>query len=139
MPISTPRPPRAPATGAGEPPAEAGLWELDLWNGSVWYSDWFRHRLQWQPHTTHRRLEDLKAYLVPGGWELLLQGIRAHLERQEPLDIIVGIHLEGGRIETWRVRGTAERTAAGQPVYLAGNMIDTEESAALGGEPPAKP
>ncbi len=140
MPISTPRPHRTPAPGPGEPQAEEGLWELDLWNGSVWYSDWFRRRLQWPAHTVHRRLEDLKAYFVPSGWEALLQAIRAHLERQEPLDIKVGVQLQGGLTETWRVLGSAERTAAGQPVYLAGSMKDIDtEAPTTPGEPPAIP
>ncbi len=141
MPNSTPRPHRPPAPRPGEPPAEEGLWELDLWNGSVWYSEWFRRRLQWPPHTVHRRLEDLKGYLVPSGWEALLQGIRAHLERQEPLDLNVAVQLHDGLTETWRIVGSAERTAAGQPVYLAGSMKDiaTEAHAVPGGEPSAKP
>lgn len=112
-----------------------------MWNGSVWYSEWFRRRLQWPAHTVHRRLEDLKAYLLPEGWETLLQGIRAHLERQEPLDLKVAVQLQEGHTETWRVLGSVERTVAGQPVYLAGSMkgIDPEAPAALGGEPPATP
>ena len=112
------------------------MWELDLWNGSAWYSEWFRRRLQWPAHTVHRRLEDLKAYLVPEGWDALLQAIRAHLERQVPLDLKVGVQLQGGLIATWRVLGSVERTAAGQPVYLAGSMKDIEAEAptAFGGE-----
>jgi PAS domain-containing protein len=107
-----------------EPPEDEGRWELDLWNGSVWYSEWFRRRLQWLPHASHRRLEDLRPNLAPGSWELLLQGIRAHLERQEPLNLNLGVQLVGGRTEIWHVEGAAERTAAGQPVYLAGTMKD---------------
>jgi hypothetical protein len=97
---------------------------LDLWNGSVWYSEWFRRRLQWLPHTSHRRLEDLRPNLAPGAWEVLLQGIRAHLERQEPLNLTMGVRLLTGHTEIWQVVGAAERTAAGQPVYLAGRMKD---------------
>ena len=124
MPISTPRLHRPPDPGPGQPPADEGRWELDLWNGSVWYSEWFRRRLQWLPHTSHRRLEDLRPNLAPGAWEVLLQGIRAHLERQEPLNLTMGVQLLGGHTEIWQVLGTAERTAAGQPVYLAGSMKD---------------
>jgi hypothetical protein len=124
MPISTPRLHRPPHPGLGEPPADEGRWELDLWNGSVWYSEWFRRRLQWLPHTSHRRLEDLRPNLAPGAWEMLLQGIRAHLERQEPLNLTLGVQLLGGHTEIWQVVGSAERTAAGLPVYLAGSMKD---------------
>ena len=124
MPISNTRLNRPPPPGPGDPPAEEGQWKLDLWNGSVWYSEWFRRRLQWPPHTSHRRLEDLRPNLAPGAWEALLLWIRAHLERQIPLDLTIGVQLEGGLTEIWQVIGSAERTAAGQPVYLAGSMKD---------------
>ena len=127
MPISTSQPHGSPATGPGEPtpgepPADEGHWELDLWNGSVRYSEWFRRRLQWPPHTNHHRLEDLRPNLAPGAWEVLLLGIRAHLERQEPLNLTMHVQLPGGHTEIWQVQGSAERTAAGQPVYLSGSM-----------------
>ena len=138
--MSTPtsRPHRPPSSGPGEPPAEEGLWELDLWNGSVLYNDWFRRRLQWPPHTVHRRLDDLRPNLAPGAWERLLNGIRAHLERQEPLDLTIDVQLHSHK-EIWHVQGTVERTASGQPVYLAGSMKDISAGAAAGdpstGEP----
>jgi len=133
MTTPTPRPHRPHAPDPSEPPADEGLWELDLWNGSVLYSEWFRRRLQWPPHTTHRRLEDLRPNLAPGAWESLLHGIRAHLERQEPLDLTIGVELYG-HSEIWRVRGAVERTASGQPVYLAGSMKDISAQSA-----PAEP
>ncbi len=120
--MSTPRPHRRTEPHLSEPPADEGRWELDLWNGSVWYSEWFRRRLHWLPHTSHRRLEDLRPNLAPGAWEALLQGIRAHLECQEPLNLTIDVQLLGGRTEIWQVEGTAERTAASQPIYLAGSM-----------------
>ena len=36
----------------------------------------------------------------------------------------MGVQLLGGHTEIWQVLGAAERTAAGQPVYLAGSMKD---------------
>ncbi len=51
-----------------------------------------------------------------------MQGIRAHLERQEPLSLELAVQVAGGHMEVWQVTGSAERTTAGQPMCLAGAM-----------------
>ena len=52
----------------------------------------------------------------------MLLAIRNHLERQVPLDLKVRVQVEGSRLEWWRVQGSVERNAAGQPMHLAGTM-----------------
>ncbi len=106
----------ARSPGAAEPPAGGhGVWKLTLWNGSVRFDPWFYRRLQ-------SRLDDLKPYLPAGAWEELLLAIRNHLERQVPLDLEVRVQVEGSRLERWRVQGSVERNAAGQPISLGGTM-----------------
>jgi PAS domain-containing protein len=120
-----PRPPKTPDEGATEPPAGGeGLWGLDLWNGSAWFSDWFYQRLQWPPHLKRKRLDDLRPNLAAGAWEALLLHIRAHLEAQTPLDTEIRVQLPSGQSEWWRVLASAEHNTGGQPVYLAGTMHD---------------
>jgi hypothetical protein len=96
---------------------------LDLWNGSAWFSGWFRQRLQWPAEADCRKLDALRPYLAPGAWEALLRGIRAHLEEQVPLDVQIEVRVNG-RLERWRVEGSAERSPAGQPVCLVGSMCE---------------
>jgi hypothetical protein len=122
---SPPRPPKTPPPGAGGlPPSDEGLWELNLWNGSAWFSDWFYQRLQWPMEVNRKRLDDLKPHLPAGGWEALLLGIRDYLERQMPLDLRLRVQLNNGQIEWWRVRGSADFNVGGQPMYLVGTMRD---------------
>jgi hypothetical protein len=102
--------------------AEEGHWELDLWNGAAGFSAWFHHKLQWPADVRRKRLDDIKPNLAPGAWEVLLLGIRAHLERQAPLDLQIEVRLPGGTSEWWQVQGAVERTPAGQPMTLAGTM-----------------
>jgi PAS domain-containing protein len=116
-------PRRTPASGAGETASAEGLWGLDLWNGSAWFSDWFYTRLQWPP-VKRKRLDDLQPYLPGGAWETLLVAIRCHMEQGTPLDVEIKVELPGGQIEWWQVQGTVERNVGGQPVYLAGRMRD---------------
>jgi hypothetical protein len=95
---------------------------LSLWDGSAWFSPWVHRRLQWPAAVERTRLEDLKPHLPAGAWEALLLAIRNHVERQVPLDLDVRVQLVGGRIECWRIQGSVERNAAGQPMHLAGTL-----------------
>ena len=88
--------------------AVEGLWELDLWNGAASFSAWFHRKLQWPADVRRKRLDDLKPNLAPGAWEALLQGIRAHLERQAPLELTIEVRLPDGVSECWQVQGAVE-------------------------------
>jgi len=114
---------KARSPGAAKPPAGGhGVWKLTLWDGSVRFNSWFYRRLRWPAAVKRTRLDDLKPYLPAGAWEELLLAIRNHLERQVPLDLEVRVQVEGSRLEWWRVQGSVERNAAGQPIYLGGTM-----------------
>jgi PAS domain-containing protein len=137
---STPPSPQTPAPGAGELPPGGGLWGLDLWDGSAWFSDWFYQRLQWPTEVRRTRLDDLRPDLAAGAWEVLLRQIRNHLELQTPLDAEIQVQVKGGQIEWWRMQGSAERNPGGQPVRLAGSMHDISAERrrlAADSEPPA--
>ena len=121
---SAPPPLKTPPPGAGELPPSGGLWGLDLWNGSAWFSHWFYQRLQWPTATRRIRLDDLRPNLLGGGWEVLLLQIRSHLELQTPLDAEIQVQLNDGQTEWWRMQGSAERNPGGQPVRLSGSVRD---------------
>ena len=122
---SVPRPRKKPAPGAGKLPAGGdGTWELDLLSGTATFSDWFYQRLQWPPEVKRHRLADLRAHLPGGAWETLLLAIRAHLERQMPLDLPLAVHLPGGEIQRWRILGAAIRNERDKPVLLTGSARD---------------
>jgi len=116
--------PQSPfASGASTPPASGhGSWEFDLLSGTAWFSDWFYQRLQWPTQVKRRRLTDLRPHLPAGVWDTLLLEIRAHLERQMPLDARIRVQVAVGPLECWRVLGSVERNAFGKPAYLRGSM-----------------
>jgi PAS domain-containing protein len=122
---SVPRPRKKPAPGADTlPVGGGGTWELDLLSGTATFSDWFYERLQWPAELKRRRLADLKPNLPAGAWEALLLAIRAHLERQMPLDLPLRVHLPGGEIQRWRILGSAVRNEREKPVLLTGSARD---------------
>ncbi len=126
---------QTPASGAGDSSSADGLWGLQLWNGSAWFSDWFYHRLEWPSGLKRKRLEDLRPHLQAESWQALLLAIRNHLECAEPLNALLQVQLPGGRVECWQVEGAVERSVAGQPVHLAGQMRDVTADRTPGSAP----
>jgi hypothetical protein len=100
-----------------------GFWELDLKSGSAWYSPWFYQKLSWPTETRRTTLGELESVLKTESWTLLMAGIRAHLEQGRPLELDFEVAVPGVTVAPWwRMRGSALRNAAGQPVHLAGSM-----------------
>jgi hypothetical protein len=98
-----------------------GFWELDLVDGSAWFSRWFYQKLNWGAETKRTTLRDLEPVFEPAAWTELMACFRAHLEQGRPLALDLEASPPAGP-ERWRIRGAAHRNAAGQPVYLAGCM-----------------
>jgi hypothetical protein len=100
-----------------------GFWEVDLADGSAWFSDWFCPRLQWT-EAWHAAFSDLRPIMSCETWDMLLRKLRAHLEEQLPLDTEFPVQLATGLIEWWHLRGSAQRSAIGHPTHFAGCVRD---------------
>ncbi len=101
-----------------------GFWELNLLDGSAWFSDWFVAQLGWNPEAKPATWAALRNVLTPEGWEQVLAAMRAHLERREPFDVEVAVTAAPGVARRWRMRGEAERNDAGQAHYFSGGVQD---------------
>ncbi len=112
-----------------------GFWELNLLDGSAWFSDWFYAKLRWPADVKRLSLQDLQPMIPPDAWDGLLREIRDHLERRTPLNAAFRVQLKDGHIEWWQIRGSAERNDVGHPVYLAGSMRDVSADQCRGIHP----
>ena len=101
-----------------------GFWELNLLDGSAWFSDWFVAQLGWDPEAKPATWAALRKVLTPQGWERVLTDMRAHLERRVPFDVEVAVVAAPGAPRWWRLRGEAERNEAGQAHYFSGGVQD---------------
>jgi PAS domain-containing protein len=101
-----------------------GFWEFDLLDGSAWFNDWFYQKLAWPTEVKRTTLADLQPVVAPQAWSALMANLREHLERGAPLDVELEINLSGNERAWWRIRGSAHRNGAGQPVSIAGSMQD---------------
>jgi hypothetical protein len=101
-----------------------GFWELDLADGSAWFSDWFCARLQWSQAGGRPAFHDLRPIMLPETWETLLRKLRSHLEERTPLDTEFQVQLAEGRSEWWHMHGSAQRNPVGIPTHFAGCVRD---------------
>lgn len=125
MPDSRPRRRKSSAPGAHAMQASGdGFWELNLADGSAWFSDWFYQRLQWSDLGRCPALSDLRPIMSAQGWNELLRKMRAHLEERVPLDTEFQVQLGQGQTEWWHLRGSARHSAGGHPTHVAGCVRD---------------
>jgi PAS domain-containing protein len=104
-----------------------GFWELDLTDGSAWFSDWFCPRLKWTKPVKHPAFSDLRLLMSPETWDALLRRLRSHLEERTPLDTEFQVQLAQGQTEWWHLRGSAQRDDTGHPKHFAGCVRDVTE------------
>jgi len=101
-----------------------GFWELDLADGSAWFSDWFCPRLQGSEVSRRSAFGDLRPLMSSETWNDLLRKLRSHLEEQSPLDAEFKVQLATGQVEWWHMRGLAQRNDTGHPTHFAGCVRD---------------
>jgi hypothetical protein len=99
-----------------------GFWELDLKDGSAWFSEWFYQKLDWASETKRTTLGDLESALRPALWAELMARIREHLEQGRPLEVDLEVTVADGSVRQWQLKGSAQRNGVGRPEYLAGSM-----------------
>jgi PAS domain-containing protein len=116
---------KSPVPGARAMRASGdGFWELDLADGSAWFSDWFFTRLQCSEASRHAAFGDLRPLMSSETWDALLRQLRSHLEQQLPLDAEFPVQLATGQLEWWHMRGSAQRNDTGHPIHFAGCVRD---------------
>jgi len=101
-----------------------GFWELDLADGSAWFSDWFCPRLKRSEPAKRPAFSDLRPLMSSETWDALLRKLRSHLEERTPLDTEFQVQLAKGQTEWWHLRGSAQRQDAGHPTHFAGCVRD---------------
>lgn len=101
-----------------------GLYDWNLLTGHVWYATRFREILGYGPDDFPDTFMAFQNVLHPDDRMLVLGKIRRHLENQKPLDLRCRVAARNGAFIWCRMRGQAERDAAGRPLRLAGSISD---------------
>jgi len=122
--MQKPRGKKAPPGARALQGSGDGFWELDLRNGTAWFSDWFYDNLDWSGSDHRPTWSSLRPLMPPETWTALLDEMRRHLEVDIALDVEVPVQVGGGEPRWWQIRGRAERNALRQPMHLAGCVRD---------------
>jgi PAS domain S-box-containing protein len=101
-----------------------GLYDWNLLTGHVWYASRFREIVGCADQEFPDTFQAFQNVLHPDDRSVVLGKIRAHLENQSRLDVRCRITRRGGAVVWCRLRGEAERDAAGRPYRLSGSLTD---------------
>jgi PAS domain S-box-containing protein len=101
-----------------------GLYDWDLSTGHVWYAARFRAIVGYAPEDFPDTFQAFQNTVHEEDRARVVGSIRAHLENRTPLDVRCRIKNASGQIVWCRLRGQAERNAAGRPSRLAGSISD---------------
>ena len=101
-----------------------GLYDWNLLTGHVWYAARFREIIGYADTEFPDTFNAFQNVLHADDRTLVLQKIRKHLENQMPLDVRCRVVTSSGALLWCRMRGQANRDAAGKPSRLAGSISD---------------
>jgi hypothetical protein len=118
--------PRRPVLRALHPSGQ-GFWEIDLLNGTAWFSPWIHAVLGAPRDGRHASLSAWRALLSAADWDRLLNGLRAVLETNSELDLEVELEMPALGRRTWHVQGRADPGSTHLPVHLSGSMRDVTD------------
>jgi PAS domain S-box-containing protein len=98
-----------------------GVWEIDVKADRLWYGPRFEELLGFGTGELDRTREGSERLMHPDDVAPARAAFKNHLSLDTPLDIEVRLRHAKGHYEWVRLRGQAERDAAGAPVWVAGS------------------
>jgi two-component system, sensor histidine kinase and response regulator len=98
-----------------------GVWEIDVKADRLWYGPRFEELLGFGTGELDRTREGSERLMHPDDVAAARAAFENHLALDTPLDIEVRLRHAKGHYEWVRLRGQAERDAAGAPVWVAGS------------------
>lgn len=101
-----------------------GLYDWNLLTGHVWYAARFREIIGYPEVEFPDTFNAFQNVLHREDRSLVLGKIRLHLEKQTTLDVRCRVETRSGALIWCRMRGQADRDAAGRPLRLAGSISD---------------
>ncbi|MBB6092516.1 PAS domain S-box-containing protein [Povalibacter uvarum] len=101
-----------------------GMYEWNLLTGHVWYASRFREIIGYEHEDFPDTFNAFQNVLHADDRTLVLHKIRRHLENQVQLDLRCRVVTRSGSVLWCRMRGQADRDAAGRPLRLSGSISD---------------
>ena len=106
----------------------SGLWEWNVEENTVWYSDRFRQLLGYKVEEEFPDvLESWKSALHPDDRRVLFEAIEKHLYDQAGFDVEYRLRTKSGEYRWYNARGLAIRAPDGQPYLMSGSIHDIHD------------
>jgi len=104
-----------------------GHWELCYETETCWHSSSFQAVLGYPARESIGPLERAREHTHPDDIAQAMRVYERHLEAGEPLDFTVRLEMADGSYRWFRMRGAAERDAAGRVLRISGSAQDVHE------------
>lgn len=104
-----------------------GVWEVDLLNGTAWFSPWIHAVLGAAKDPRQTTLAAWRPLLSAADWDRLLNELRAVLECNSELDLEIELEMPRLGRRTWRLLGGADHGSTHLPVQISGSMRDVTD------------
>jgi PAS domain S-box-containing protein len=101
-----------------------GLWDWNIKSGKVWWSPRFNELLEFEGGANEGCYADFEGLIHTEDKPRVLESIRAHLEDHVPYDIEFRLRTNPGGSCWVRSRGQALWDDSGEPVRMAGSVVD---------------
>jgi hypothetical protein len=105
-----------------------GFWELDLLNGTAWFSPWIHAVLGGPKDGRPGSWSDWRPLISAADWSRLLNALRTVLECNGDLDLEFELEIPALGRRTWRLQGCLDRGSTHLPVQLSGSLCDVTDA-----------
>lgn len=102
-----------------------GIWDWDIIQNILHFSPKFKELLGYKQEEFHDSLSNFHEHLHPQDISRLNLAFQEHLTNQIPFDIELRLCTKIGEYRHFRMRGQTVRNTDGQPVRMAGSLMDT--------------
>jgi len=104
--------------------AGAGIWTWNVLTNENYWSPAFYELLGFRPFEVIASYEEWESRINPNDKSRALDSLRAHLNKEGKYDVDFRLRCKNGEYRWFRVKGQAEFDKQGQPVHMAGYLID---------------
>ncbi len=105
-----------------------GVWERDLVTGTVYYSPRWKALLGYADEEIGNGFDEWLRLILPDDVELVLSGMRRHIENGEPFDVECRIRCKDDSVKWILARGkVTARDKKGKPLRMIGTHTDITE------------
>ncbi|CAB3792068.1 hypothetical protein LMG28138_03258 [Pararobbsia alpina] len=104
--------------------SNAGLWDWDIVQDRIYYSDWISELLGYERNALTRASDAIAEFVHPEDVEQVRNALRGHLKENHVFDVEFRVKAFGGSLIWCKTRGQAIRDKRGYATRMVGSLLD---------------